>query len=47
MHRVGTQTHVNSPARNSRANVTASRRLVLTRSPDFFGIKNAATTVQS
>ena len=42
----GTQTDVNSPARNSRASVTASRRLVLTRSPGFFGIKVGATPLQ-
>jgi hypothetical protein len=42
----GTPTGVNSLVRNSRANVTASRRLVLTRSPGFFGIKEGATTLQ-
>jgi hypothetical protein len=43
----GTHTAVSSPARNSRAKVTASRRLVLIRSPGFFGISDGATTVQS
>ena len=43
----GTQTDVNSPARNNRASVTASRRLVLIRSPGFRGISEGATTVQS
>ena len=40
-------TAVSSPARNSRAKVTASRRLVLIRSPGFFGISAGATTVPS
>ena len=34
----GTQTAVSSPARNSLAKPTASRRLVFTRSPAFLGI---------
>src|SRR6516162_9970907 len=47
VHRSGTQTGVRSPARNSRASVTASRRLVLTRSPGRFGTNEGATTMQS
>jgi hypothetical protein len=43
----GTHIDVNSPARNNRANVSASRRLVLIRSPGFRGISEGATTVQS
>jgi hypothetical protein len=43
----GAHTPVSSPARCSRANVTASRRFVLIRSPDRFGIKAGATTMQS
>ena len=38
---------VSSPARCSRASVTASRRFVLTRSPGRFGIRAGATTMQS
>ena len=45
--RSGTHTPVSSPARCSRANVTASRRFVLTRSPGRFGIRAGATTMQS
>src|SRR5829696_2556425 len=41
--RSGTHTPVSSPARCSRANVTASRRFVLTRSPGRFGIRAGAT----
>ena len=36
-----------SPARSSLASATASRRLVLTRSPGFLGIGDGATTVHS
>jgi hypothetical protein len=43
----GTQTDVNSPARNNRASVTASRRFVLIRSPGFLGINDGATTLHS
>ena len=43
----GARTAVNSPARCSRASVTASRRFVLIRSPDRFGIRAGATTMQS
>jgi hypothetical protein len=43
----GAQTPVSSPARCSRASVTASRRFVLIRSPERFGIKAGATTRQS
>lgn len=43
----GTHTPVNSPARCSRARVTASRRFVLMRSPDRFGIRAGATSMQS
>jgi hypothetical protein len=43
----GTHTAVSSPARNSRARLTASRRLVFTRSPGFLGISDGATTVHS
>jgi hypothetical protein len=39
MRRVGAQTAVSSPARCSHASVTASRRFVLMRSPDRFGIQ--------
>jgi hypothetical protein len=39
----GTHTAVS----NSRAKVTASRRLVLIRSPGFFGISDDPTTMQS
>src|SRR3954447_13960786 len=42
----GTQTAVSSPARRSRARLTASRRLVLTRSLGFLGISEGATTMQ-
>src|SRR5215216_4665811 len=42
----GTQTAVSSPARRSRARLTASRRLVLTRSLGFLGISDGATTMQ-
>ncbi len=42
----GVHTPVNSPARCSRANVTASRRFVLIRSPARFGIRAGATTMQ-
>ncbi len=38
---------VSSPARCSRASVTASRRFVLIRSPDRFGIRAGATTMHS
>ena len=40
----GTHTAVSSPARNSFARFTASRRLVFTRSPGFFGISDGAAT---
>src|SRR5215207_9529438 len=43
----GTHTAVSSPARCSRASVTASRRLVLTRLPARNGTSEGATTVQS
>src|SRR5713101_1708663 len=43
----GTQTAVSSPARNSLARPTASRRFVFTRSPGFFGISEGAATMQS
>ena len=43
----GTQTDVNSPARNNRASVKASRRFVLIRSPVFLGINDGATTLHS
>ena len=36
-----------SPARCNLASVTASRRFVLMRSPDRFGIRAGATTMQS
>src|SRR5450432_3685659 len=42
-----TQTAVSSPARNSLARLSASRRLVFTRSPGFFGISDGATTTHS
>jgi hypothetical protein len=42
----GTQTAVNSPALCNLASIAASRRLVFTRSPGFFGINEGATTVQ-
>ena len=45
--RSGTQTAVSSPARNSLARLTASRRLVFTRSPGFLGISDGATTTHS
>jgi hypothetical protein len=44
MDEVRTHTPVSSPARCSRANVTASRRFVLTRSPGRFGIRACGTT---
>jgi len=40
-------TGVNSPPRRSLARLTASRRLVLTRSPGFLGINEGATAVQA
>src|SRR4029077_7539935 len=40
--RSGTHTAVSSPARSSFARLTASRRLVFTRSPRFFGISAMA-----
>src|SRR5215218_8635833 len=40
----GTQTAVSSPARRSRARLTASRRLILTRSLGLLGISEGATT---
>jgi hypothetical protein len=43
----GTHTAVNSPARCSFANINASRRSVLTRSPALTGINEGATTMQS
>jgi hypothetical protein len=43
----GTHIAVSSPARSSRARVTVSRRLVLTRSLGLFGISDGATTVHS
>src|SRR5712692_6038683 len=43
----GTQTAVSSPARDSLARPTASRRFVFTRSPGFFGISEGAATMQS
>jgi hypothetical protein len=48
-HRLGsgTQMRVSSPARCRRAKVMASRRLVLTRSPGRFGIREGAITAQS
>jgi hypothetical protein len=42
----GTFTAVSSPARCNRANFTASRGSVFTRSPDLFGMSDGATTVQ-
>jgi len=46
-HRLVDGIDVNSPARNNRASVTASRRLVSIRSPGFRGISEGATTVPS
>src|SRR6266436_5924487 len=43
----GTQTAVSSPARDSLASPTASRRFVFTRSPGFFGMSEGAATMQS
>ena len=43
----GTHTAVNSPARASRASMMASRRSVLTRSPERLGIDDGATTSQA
>src|SRR6267378_5247120 len=43
----GTQTAVSSPARNSLARPTASRRFVFTRSPGFFGMSERAATMKS
>jgi hypothetical protein len=43
----GTHIGVSSPARSNRASLTASRRLVLIRSPGFLGRSDGATTVQS
>jgi hypothetical protein len=43
----GCRGHSDAAARCSRANVTASRRFVLIRSPDRFGIRAGATTMQS
>ena len=45
--RSGTHTAVSSPARNSFTRLSASRRLVFTRSPGFFGISEGATTMHS
>jgi len=39
-------TEVNSPARKSRANILASRRLVLTWSEGFWGMSEGAMTSQ-
>jgi hypothetical protein len=41
------QTGVSSPARWSLARLSASRRLVLTRSPGRCGISDGATTAES
>src|SRR5258705_3862029 len=41
----GIHTLVSSPARNSLASPSASRRLVFTRSPAFFGTSDGATTM--
>ena len=43
----GTQTAVSSPARDSLARLTASRRFVFTRSPGFFGMSEGAATKHS
>ena len=40
------QIAVSSPARCSFASIIAARRSVLTRSPDFIGISEGATTIQ-
>ena len=47
MSRIGRPHACQSPARCRRASVTASRRFVLMRSPDRFGIRAGATTMQS
>ena len=39
--------HSNTPRHHSLAKLTASRRLVFTRSPGFFGISDGATTMHS
>src|SRR5262245_44416155 len=39
--------HTSSPARDSLARLTASRRFVFTRSPGFFGTSDGATTKHS
>ena len=43
----GTHTAVSSPARRSRAGMTASRRFVFTRSPGLRGTSEGAATVQA
>jgi hypothetical protein len=43
----GTETGVRSPERITLANETAARRSVLTRSPDFLGMREGATTQQA
>ena len=43
----GTRTAVSSPDATSRASIIASRRSVLTRSPERLGIDDGATTSQS
>jgi hypothetical protein len=43
----GTQTAVNSPARDNLARLTASRRFVFTWSPGYLRVTEAATTWHS